>query len=403
MVRRILALERAPADAADALAAAIRHAHEPRLALLGVVGRRRRPAPAPPLRGRAEAGAVIARLEGVLREQSPTRVIVDVGGVGYAVQIPLSTFTELPDEGKIVALHVHTHASEGAVQLYGFATRAELVAFELLLRASRVGPRLAQTILSGITPAALLEAIRGARIATLRAVPGVGTKLAERILIELRDRVDELALAVAGASAPGAGGRTRVRPGRPRADPVGAPQPRLPESPGRAGGRGGGAGGRRHGDARGPGARVAQEVGAMKDASGERAQIAGAALPEEAGFEERLRPRSLDEMIGQDRLRENLEVFVRAARERAETLDHLLFHGPPGLGKTSLAHVVAHEMGGAAARDERSGDRAARRSGRAALESANPATCSSSTRSTACRPWSRRSSTPRWRTSSSTS
>jgi Holliday junction DNA helicase RuvA len=155
---------------------------------------------------------VIARLEGVLREQSPTRVIVDVGGVGYAVQIPLSTFTELPDEGKIVALHVHTHASEGAIQLYGFATRAELVAFELLLRASRVGPRLAQTILSGISPAALLEAIRGARIATLRAVPGVGSKLAERILMELRDRVDELALAVAGASAPGAGGREAFDP-----------------------------------------------------------------------------------------------------------------------------------------------------------------------------------------------
>jgi Holliday junction DNA helicase RuvA len=147
---------------------------------------------------------VIARLEGVLREQTPTRVIVDVGGVGYAVSIPLSTFTELPDEGKLVALHVHTHVSEGAIQLFGFATRAELVAFELLLRASRVGPRLAQTVLSGITPAALLEAIRGGRIATLRAVPGVGSKLAERILLELRDRVDELALALSGAA--GAGG-----------------------------------------------------------------------------------------------------------------------------------------------------------------------------------------------------
>ena len=151
---------------------------------------------------------MIARLEGVLREQSPDPGDRGRGRRRLCGPDPLSTFTELPDEGKIVALHVHTHASEGALQLYGFATRAELVAFELLLRASRVGPRLAQTILSGITPAALLDAIRGARIATLRAVPGVGSKLAERILLELRDRVDELALAVGEASGRGDAERT---------------------------------------------------------------------------------------------------------------------------------------------------------------------------------------------------
>ena len=76
----------------------------------------------------------------------------------------------------------------------------------------------------------------------------------------------------------------------------------------------------------------------------DRSQIQGAALPDEVALEERLRPGSLEEMVGQDRLRENLSVFIRAARERNEALDHLLFHGPPGLGKTSLAHVVAHEM-----------------------------------------------------------
>ena len=67
--------------------------------------------------------------------------------------------------------------------------------------------------------------------------------------------------------------------------------------------------------------------------------------PEETRLEDSLRPRSLAEMIGQDRLRENLGVFIRAARERGESLDHLLFHGPPGLGKTSLARIVALEMG----------------------------------------------------------
>jgi Holliday junction DNA helicase RuvB len=83
----------------------------------------------------------------------------------------------------------------------------------------------------------------------------------------------------------------------------------------------------------------------MNDMLETRAQLDGAALPEETRFDDRLRPRSLAEMIGQDRLRENLAVFIRAACERGEPLDHLLFHGPPGLGKTSLAHVVAREMG----------------------------------------------------------
>ena len=139
---------------------------------------------------------MIARLEGILRELGPTRIVVDVGGVGYELNVPLSTFTALPDEGKVVALFVHTHAREGAIQLFGFTTRAERAAFELLLRASRVGPKLAQAILSGISPTELLSAIRTRSVNTLRAAPGVGTKTAERILVELRDRVHELAALV---------------------------------------------------------------------------------------------------------------------------------------------------------------------------------------------------------------
>lgn len=140
---------------------------------------------------------MIARLEGVLRERSPTRVVVDVGGVGYELHIPLSTFTALPDEGKTVALHVHTHAREGAIQLFGFASTDERVAFDLLLRANRVGPKLAQTILSGISAAELLEAIGGGQVGVLQGVPGIGRKMAERILVELRDRADELAATLA--------------------------------------------------------------------------------------------------------------------------------------------------------------------------------------------------------------
>jgi Holliday junction DNA helicase RuvA len=146
---------------------------------------------------------VIGRLEGVLQELAPTRVVIDVAGVGYEVLIPLSTFAELPDPGKSVALHIHTHVRESAIQLFGFHTQAERIAFELLLRASRVGPKLAQTILSGISPAELLEAIRAGNVAVLRAAPGVGSKVAERILVELRDRAQELEVAVAPAPAGG--------------------------------------------------------------------------------------------------------------------------------------------------------------------------------------------------------
>lgn len=140
---------------------------------------------------------MIARLEGLLRDVGPTRVIVDVMGVGYEVNIPLSTFTELPDEGKTVVLRIHTHARDGSIQLFGFLTEAERAAFALLLRANRVGPRLAQTVLSGISPAELLEAIQAGNVAVLRAAPGVGTKMAERILVELRDRASELAATLA--------------------------------------------------------------------------------------------------------------------------------------------------------------------------------------------------------------
>jgi Holliday junction DNA helicase RuvA len=154
---------------------------------------------------------VIARVEGLLRESTPTRVVVDVNGVGYDLHIPFSTFEALPEEGKTVALHVHTHAREGAIQLFGFATRVERSAFELLLRANRVGPRLAQTVLSGISPGELVDAIRSSNTAPLKAVPGVGPKVAERMLVELRDRTDELALMLSQGDTPLAGALPAAR------------------------------------------------------------------------------------------------------------------------------------------------------------------------------------------------
>lgn len=134
---------------------------------------------------------MIGRVEGALVEKQPTRVLVDVGGVGYELSIPLSTFGRLPDEGKVVALRVHTHVRDDALLLFGFATEVERVAFELLIRASRVGPKLAQAILSGIEASDLLAAIRAEDVSALHSVPGVGAKTAERIVLELRDRVPD--------------------------------------------------------------------------------------------------------------------------------------------------------------------------------------------------------------------
>jgi Holliday junction DNA helicase RuvA len=134
---------------------------------------------------------VIGRLEGVLFEKQPTCVILDVGGVGYEVSIPLSTFVRLPDPGKRVALRIHTHLRENALQLYGFATELERDVFELLLHASRVGPKLAQTVLSGLEASQVLAAIRSGNVAVLQSVSGVGAKLAQRLVVELRDRAFE--------------------------------------------------------------------------------------------------------------------------------------------------------------------------------------------------------------------
>jgi Holliday junction DNA helicase RuvA len=119
--------------------------------------------------------------------------VLDVRGVGYELLVPLSTSETLPDLGKAVSFLVHTAVREDAIQLFGFATSLEKELFGLLLRASRVGPKLAQSILSGMEPARLLHVLREADAGGLRKAPGVGPKLAERIAVELRDDAEKLA------------------------------------------------------------------------------------------------------------------------------------------------------------------------------------------------------------------
>ena len=146
---------------------------------------------------------MIARLAGVLAEKSPGRVIVDVQGVGYDVQVPLSTFYVAGEPGERVVLRVHTHVREDVIALYGFATALEQEIFERLISVSGIGPKLALAVLSGIEPPDLVRAIRAQDVARLTAIPGVGKKTAERIGLELKDRMPQSAQAAAEAAKPG--------------------------------------------------------------------------------------------------------------------------------------------------------------------------------------------------------
>jgi holliday junction DNA helicase RuvA len=132
---------------------------------------------------------VIAYLRGTLLEKSPSRLILDVAGVGYDVQVPLSTFYGLGEPGTETTIRVHTHVREDIIALYGFATLLEQQLFEKLIGISGIGPKLALAVLSGIEPGDLIRAVRTQDVARLTAIPGVGKKTAERIGLELKDRL----------------------------------------------------------------------------------------------------------------------------------------------------------------------------------------------------------------------
>jgi len=144
---------------------------------------------------------MIARLRGRVLDKLPNRLVVDVGGVGYDVAVPLSTFYAASEVGEDIALRVHTHVREDQLALYGFATPLELAMFERLISVSGIGPKLALAVLSGIEPAELMTAIERGDIARLTSIPGVGKKTAERITVDLRDRLPKDVAAGPGRSA----------------------------------------------------------------------------------------------------------------------------------------------------------------------------------------------------------
>jgi Holliday junction DNA helicase RuvA len=132
---------------------------------------------------------MIALLRGLLIEKHPNQAIVETGGVGYDVIIPVSTFTHLPEAGAEVRLRIHTHVREDALALYGFLTQDEKALFEKFIGVSGIGPKLAVTILSGLAAPDLIDAIRRGEVDRLVRIPGIGKKTAERMVLELRDKL----------------------------------------------------------------------------------------------------------------------------------------------------------------------------------------------------------------------
>jgi Holliday junction DNA helicase RuvA len=145
---------------------------------------------------------MIAFLRGKILEKHPNQVIVDAGGVGYDVTIPISTYSSLPDTGSEVRLRIHTHVREDALSLYGFLTQEEKILFEKLIDVSGIGPRLAVTVLSGLATKDLIASIRHGQVEQLVRIPGVGKKTAERIVLELRDKLEIPGVAIPAAAAP---------------------------------------------------------------------------------------------------------------------------------------------------------------------------------------------------------
>lgn len=145
---------------------------------------------------------MIAHLRGTLIEKHPNQAVVEAAGVGYDVTIPVSTYTGLPEVGAEVKLRVHTHVREDAIALFGFSTADEKFVFEKLIGVSGIGPKLGVMVLSGLPVADLVSAIRAGQLERLVKIPGVGKKTAERMVVELRDKLDSVVGSSATALAP---------------------------------------------------------------------------------------------------------------------------------------------------------------------------------------------------------
>jgi Holliday junction DNA helicase RuvA len=149
---------------------------------------------------------MIAQLKGILAQKTADRVIIDVQGVGYEVLIPFSTYYELGDAGESIFLHIHTHVREDTLTLYGFRSAEEKRLFMELIQVSGIGPKLGVTILSGLPVSDLMEAVSASDIGRLSSIPGVGKKTAERLALEMKDKIPKLFPEIESSELSGTGG-----------------------------------------------------------------------------------------------------------------------------------------------------------------------------------------------------
>ena len=272
---------------------------------------------------------MIALISGRVAVRRPDHVIVDCGGVGYRLAVSAETLRHVPAIGNEVSLHTHLVVRDDALALYGFASETERDLFLMLLGVQTVGPKMAIAVLSGAPPRELLAAVAAGDVSRLRA-PGVGKRTAERIIVELREKV---AATVA---------EDEISVTRGRRPALGWPVRRWPASA--TARRDRVAAGRRRGRlGRAADLPCAAERPPMSTAP-PRLQDPAPVPGDDPDDDRSLRPRRLQDFVGQETIREQLAVSITAALERGEALDHVLLAGPPGLGKTSLAQIIAAEL-----------------------------------------------------------
>eukprot|EP01032_Pedospumella_encystans_P012950 gene12950-14942_t len=266
---------------------------------------------------------MIGKLTGILSDKNPPEVVVDCHGVGYEVNVPMSTFYNLPATGEKVTLVTHFVVREDAQILYGFATLSEREAFRQLIKISGVGPRTALSVLSGMSVTDLSQAITTQEVGRLVKVPGIGKKTAERLLLELKGKLGGDIGGLFAVHTPDAQSdiqQALLALGYSDKEAAAALKS-LPVD-------------------------VGVSEGIKLALKPEPRVISAAPVShQEEAIERALRPKLLDEYVGQVKVREQLEIFISAAKMREEPLDHVLLFGPPGLGKTTLSHIIAAELG----------------------------------------------------------